>query len=80
MVIKTINARVLKDGFGEIGKLFFIKRFAYSFDSHPKSWYIVGEIFSQLGSVLQIATAFAPTSWFLPLASLGNGIASTIDI
>ncbi|CAG8579934.1 4218_t:CDS:2 [Paraglomus occultum] len=29
---------VLKDGFGEIGKLFFIKRFAYSFDSHPKTW------------------------------------------
>ncbi|KAJ1562520.1 hypothetical protein HK405_011139 [Cladochytrium tenue] len=30
--------RVLKDGFGEIGKLFVIRRFAGSFDSHPKTW------------------------------------------
>ncbi|ORY97560.1 vitamin B6 photo-protection and homoeostasis-domain-containing protein [Syncephalastrum racemosum] len=32
---------VLKDGIGELGKLFFIKRFASSFDSHPKTWKIV---------------------------------------
>lgn len=65
---------VLKDGLGELGKLFFIKRFAYSFDSHPKTWYMVGEGVSQIGSALQIATAFAPhPAWFLPLASLGNG-------
>ncbi|KAI9492129.1 vitamin B6 photo-protection and homoeostasis-domain-containing protein [Zychaea mexicana] len=31
---------VLKDGIGEFGKLFFIKQFASSFDSHPKSWKI----------------------------------------
>lgn len=33
--------RVLKDGIGEFGKLFFIKRFASSFDSHPKTWKMV---------------------------------------
>jgi hypothetical protein len=32
---------VLKDGIGEVGKLFFIKRFASSFDSHPKTWKFV---------------------------------------
>jgi len=32
---------VLKDGIGEVGKLFFIKRFASSFDSHPKTWKMV---------------------------------------
>ncbi|KAI8974059.1 vitamin B6 photo-protection and homoeostasis-domain-containing protein [Pilobolus umbonatus] len=32
---------VLKDGFGEVGKLFFIKRYASSFDSHPKTWKLV---------------------------------------
>ena len=32
---------VLKDGIGEIGKLFFIKRYASSFDSHPKTWKFV---------------------------------------
>lgn len=34
---------VLKDGIGEVGKLFFIKRFASSFDSHPKTWKMVGK-------------------------------------
>jgi hypothetical protein len=32
---------VLKDGIGEVGKLFFIKRYASSFDSHPKTWKFV---------------------------------------
>jgi hypothetical protein len=35
---------VLKDGIGEIGKLFFIKRFASSFDSHPKTWKFVSRV------------------------------------
>lgn len=37
--------RVLKDGIGEFGKLFFIKRFASSFDSHPKTWKMVSDFF-----------------------------------
>ncbi|TPX31976.1 hypothetical protein SmJEL517_g04819 [Synchytrium microbalum] len=62
---------VLKDGFGEIGKLFFIQRFAKSFDSHPKSWKIVGEASSLFGSFVQLLTVVAPASAFLPLASFG---------
>jgi hypothetical protein len=62
---------VLKDGFGEIGKLFFIQRFAGSFDSHPKLWKLFGEFSSLVGCVLQLSTILAPSSWFLPLASLG---------
>lgn len=38
-----MNFRVLKDGIGEIGKLFFIKRYASSFDSHPKTWKFVSK-------------------------------------
>ncbi|KAI9027317.1 vitamin B6 photo-protection and homoeostasis-domain-containing protein [Phycomyces nitens] len=34
---------VLKDGIGEVGKLFFIKRYASSFDSHPKTWKFVSQ-------------------------------------
>ncbi|KAL1924504.1 uncharacterized protein VTP21DRAFT_4158 [Calcarisporiella thermophila] len=67
---------VLKDGFGEVGKLFFIKRFAFSFDSHPKTWKFVSEIFSLVGSFLQLCTSIAPTKYFLPLASLGNACES----
>ncbi|TPX50491.1 hypothetical protein SeLEV6574_g00864 [Synchytrium endobioticum] len=62
---------VLKDGFGEIGKLFFIQRYAKSFDSHPKSWKILGEVSSLTGSLIQICTVISPSSAFLPLASLG---------
>ncbi|CAG8559668.1 25269_t:CDS:10 [Dentiscutata erythropus] len=67
---------VLKDGFGEIGKLFFIKRFAYSFDSHPKSWKMISEIFAITGYFLQLCTCIAKNSLFLPLASLGNAFES----
>ncbi|OZJ03329.1 hypothetical protein BZG36_04220 [Bifiguratus adelaidae] len=63
---------VLKDGFGEIGKLFFIKRYASSFDSHPKSWKFVCEMLSTVGSFLQLCTSIAPPKYFLPLASVGN--------
>ncbi|CAG8458108.1 14465_t:CDS:10 [Acaulospora morrowiae] len=67
---------VLKDGFGEIGKLFFIKRFAYSFDSHPKTWKMISEIFAIVGYFLQLSTCVAKPSLFLPLASLGNACES----
>eukprot|EP00743_Colponemidia_sp_Colp-15_P010498 GILK01011567.1.p1 GENE.GILK01011567.1~~GILK01011567.1.p1 ORF type:complete len:508 (+),score=60.23 GILK01011567.1:81-1526(+) len=67
---------VLKDGFGEIGKLFFTKKFASSFDSHPKTWKFLGEIINNVGSFFMLATLIAPPSWFLPLASLGNSCRS----
>ncbi|KAF7726477.1 hypothetical protein EC973_008712 [Apophysomyces ossiformis] len=63
---------VLKDGIGEFGKLFFIKRYASSFDSHPKTWKFMCEIFSSIGSFLQLCTSIAPPKFFLPLAAVGN--------
>ncbi|KAM3586760.1 hypothetical protein VKS41_001817 [Umbelopsis sp. WA50703] len=63
---------VLKDGIGEVGKLFFIKRFASSFDSHPKTWKMVCEGFSSIGSALQLCTAYVSPKFFLPLAATGN--------
>ncbi|CAO3652680.1 unnamed protein product [Cunninghamella blakesleeana] len=63
---------VLKDGLGELGKLFFIKRYASSFDSHPKTWKFVCELLSSLGSFLQLCTSIASPKLFLPLAALGN--------
>lgn len=62
---------VLKDGIGEIGKLFLIQRFARSFDSHPKTWKMVGEVASVVGATLQLSTVLFPGSWFLGLASIG---------
>ncbi|RCI04355.1 hypothetical protein CU098_001233, partial [Rhizopus stolonifer] len=63
---------VLKDGIGEIGKLFFIKKYASSFDSHPKTWKFVCEILSSVGSFLQLCTSIAAPKFFLPLAAAGN--------
>ncbi|KAI8824199.1 vitamin B6 photo-protection and homoeostasis-domain-containing protein [Fimicolochytrium jonesii] len=67
---------VLKDGIGEIGKLFFIQRFARSFDSHPKTWKFVGEVSSLTGAFMQLCTVVSPSSWFLPLASAGYALRS----
>lgn len=63
---------VLKDGIGEVGKLFFIKRYASSFDSHPKTWKFVCEILSTVGSFLQLCTSVVSPKLFLPLAATGN--------
>ncbi|KAJ3075006.1 hypothetical protein HDU98_009567 [Podochytrium sp. JEL0797] len=41
---------VLKDQFGELGKLIFINRFAKSLDSHPKTWFL---LFASLGYMLR---------------------------
>ncbi|KAJ3087053.1 hypothetical protein HK102_011908 [Quaeritorhiza haematococci] len=62
---------VLKDGFGEIGKLIFIERFAKSFDSHPKCWKLVGEVSSLCGSLISMCTVVVEPRYFLPMASLG---------
>lgn len=67
---------VLKDGFGEIGKMLFIRRFSNSLDSHPKTWKLAGEAFSLLGSTMQLLTVVSPPSFFLPLASIGNAFRS----
>ncbi|KAJ3260938.1 snoRNP complex protein nop56 [Chytriomyces hyalinus] len=61
---------VLKDQFGELGKLIFINRFAKSLDSHPKTWKFIGEISSLSGALLQLCTVLNPAS-FLLFASLG---------
>ncbi|KAJ3158934.1 hypothetical protein HDU86_002103 [Geranomyces michiganensis] len=67
---------ILKDGIGEIGKLFFIQRFARSFDSHPKTWKMIGEVSSLSGALLQLCTVVAPSNWFLGLASVGYALRS----
>ncbi|KAJ3183032.1 hypothetical protein HDU87_007454 [Geranomyces variabilis] len=67
---------ILKDGIGEIGKLFFIQRFARSFDSHPKTWKMIGEVSSLSGAFLQLCTVVAPSHWFLGLASVGYALRS----
>ena len=67
---------VLKDTLGEIMKLGFIQRFAQSFDSHPKTWKLVGEGCSLSGAILQLCTVAAPSNWFLVLAGLGYGLKS----
>lgn len=63
---------VLKDGFGEVGKLIFTRVFAKSFDTRPKTWKFVGEMLANIGSFFMIMTAFAPAQYFLVLASVGN--------
>lgn len=63
---------VLKDGIAEVGKLMFIKKYARSFDSHPKSWKAVGEVLSTVGSGLQLCTLLVSPSMFLALAATGN--------
>ena len=63
---------VLKDGIAEMGKLLFIKRYARSFDSHPKTWKAVGETLTTLGSGLQLCTLLVPGTYFLAFAATGN--------
>ncbi|CAL1716942.1 unnamed protein product [Somion occarium] len=65
---------IIKDGAGEIAKLFFIRRFSPYFDSHPKTFNLLGEGAVALGSGLQIATLLInPTPVnFLICAAGGN--------
>ena len=53
---------IIKDGAGEVAKLFFIKRFSPFFDSHPKTFTLFGEVLGCLGSGLQIATVLIAPS------------------
>ncbi|KAM5537156.1 hypothetical protein V8D89_009089 [Ganoderma adspersum] len=65
---------IIKDGAGEIAKLFFIRRFSPYFDSHPKTLTLFGEAIGCLGSGLQIATVLISPSPlnFLLCAAGGN--------
>ncbi|KAJ3334854.1 hypothetical protein HDU91_002489, partial [Kappamyces sp. JEL0680] len=60
---------VLKDGFGELGKLVFIQRYSYLFDTYPKTAKLLGEFLSVGGAMLQMLTLLWP-SHFLILGSL----------
>ena len=53
---------IIKDGAGEIAKLFFIRQYSPYFDSHPKTFTLAGEILGCLGSDLQIATVLISPS------------------
>lgn len=70
---------IIKDGAGEVAKLFFIRRFSPYFDSHPKTVTLLGEALGCLGSGLQIATVLvAPTpSNFLLCAGRCQCLAKT---
>ncbi|KAI0685972.1 vitamin B6 photo-protection and homoeostasis-domain-containing protein [Cytidiella melzeri] len=65
---------IIKDGAGEVAKLFFIRRFSPFFDSHPKTFTLVGAGGVLLGSGLQIASLLGPasTGHFLMCAAGGN--------
>ena len=53
---------IIKDGAGEVAKLFFIRYLSPYFDSHPKTFTVFGESIVALGSGLQLATLLiAPT-------------------
>ncbi|KAH9915112.1 vitamin B6 photo-protection and homoeostasis-domain-containing protein [Fomitopsis serialis] len=67
---------IIKDGAGEVAKLFFIRRFSPYFDSHPKTFTLFGESIVALGSCMQIATVLmkpSPTN-FLLCAAGGNAM------
>ncbi|KAI0342732.1 hypothetical protein BDW22DRAFT_1394621 [Trametopsis cervina] len=65
---------IIKDGAGEVAKLFFIRRFSPFFDSHPKTFNLIGAGSVLVGSGLQIASLFgtASTAHFLMCAAGGN--------
>ncbi|EIW57290.1 DUF647-domain-containing protein [Trametes versicolor FP-101664 SS1] len=66
---------IIKDGAGEVAKLFFIRRFSPYFDSHPKTFTFFGELMGCLGSGLQIATLLiAPSPGNFLLCAAGGNI------
>ncbi|TBU33480.1 vitamin B6 photo-protection and homoeostasis-domain-containing protein [Dichomitus squalens] len=80
---------IIKDGAGEVAKLFFIRHFSTYFDSHPKTFTLFGEVLGCLGSGLQIATVLiapSPLNFLLCAAGgnifklVGNAIWSTTHI
>ncbi|KAJ8494769.1 hypothetical protein ONZ51_g2110 [Trametes cubensis] len=66
---------IIKDGAGEVTKLFFIRHFSPYFDSHPKAFTLFGEVIGCLGSGLQIATLLiAPSPGNFLLCAAGGNI------
>jgi len=66
---------IIKDGAGEVAKLFFIRHFSPYFDSHPKTFTLFGEGIVALGSGLQLATLLvAPTPGNFMLCAAGGNI------
>ncbi|KAI0360179.1 DUF647-domain-containing protein [Trametes cingulata] len=66
---------IIKDGAGEVAKLFFIRHFSPYFDSHPKTFTLFGEVIGCLGSGLQIATLLiAPSPGNFLLCAAGGNI------
>ncbi|KAH9902756.1 DUF647-domain-containing protein [Cubamyces lactineus] len=66
---------IIKDGAGEVAKLFFIRHFSPYFDSHPKAFTLFGEVIGCLGSGLQIATLLiAPSPGNFLLCAAGGNI------
>ncbi|KAH9945013.1 vitamin B6 photo-protection and homoeostasis-domain-containing protein [Epithele typhae] len=65
---------IIKDGAGEIAKLFFIRHFSPYFDSHPKAFTLLGEALTCLGSGMMIASVLVKPSPvnFLLCAAGGN--------
>ncbi|KAI0955649.1 hypothetical protein AcV7_006259 [Taiwanofungus camphoratus] len=65
---------IIKDGAGEVAKLFFIWKFSPYFDSHPKTFTLFGETIVAVGSGLQIGTLLVNPSPgnFLLCAAGGN--------
>ena len=53
---------IIKDGAGEVAKLFFIRRFSPYFDSHPKTFTLFGEVLGCVGSGMMIATVVVSPS------------------
>lgn len=62
---------VTKDGLGAVGRLVIGGRFGGMFDENPRRWRMSAELFSVIGSLLELMTPLAPGN-FLLLASIGN--------
>lgn len=62
---------VTKDGLGAVGRLVIGGRFGGMFDENPRRWRMSAELFSVIGSLLELMTPLAPAN-FLLLASIGN--------
>lgn len=65
---------VLKEGFGDIGKIAFTNRFSSTFDLRPKSWKFFGEWMSGAGSLLMLSCSVCPPSYFLLFAGTGTAM------
>ncbi|PSS36770.1 hypothetical protein PHLCEN_2v1401 [Hermanssonia centrifuga] len=65
---------IIKDGAGELAKLFFIRKYSSFFDSHPKTFNLIGAANVLFGSGLQIASLIVPSTatYFLLCAAGGN--------